>query len=220
MSSDGAPRTASRVPTAAATELRAYAYVDRMQPNFAAYIGSIVAGDPPVAGMAELYVELAPGNEVFRLADAALKSADVRPGWQIVEREFGMLELHGFSPDAARHAGEAILELLGVEVNQRKRAEIASMQTISNVDPYQAQLINRMKRGSLLVPGETLFILELAPAAYATIAANEAEKAADIKIVEVSVVGRFGRIFLTGSESEVRAAREAAVAAVSAIVGV
>lgn len=200
-------------------ELRAYAYIDRMQPNFAAYIGAAVAGDPPVAGMSELYIEVAPGNEVFRVVDLAVKSSDVRPGWQIVEREFGMLEIHSASPDSVKHAGEAILISLGLNKSQRKKPEIGSAQVISNVDAYQAQLINRMKRGSLLIPGQTLYIMEVTPAAYVVVAANEAEKAANISIVEITPTGRFGRLYLAGSESEVRAAQQASVAAIEAIEG-
>ncbi|MCL5959865.1 MAG: BMC domain-containing protein [Chloroflexi bacterium] len=190
-----------------------------MQPNFAAYIGAAVAGDPPVAGMSELYIEVAPGNEVFRVVDLAVKSSDVRPGWQIVEREFGMLEIHSASPDSVKHAGEAILISLGLNKSQRKKPEIGSAQVISNVDAYQAQLINRMKRGSLLIPGQTLYIMEVTPAAYVVVAANEAEKAANISIVEITPTGRFGRLYLAGSESEVRAAQQASVAAIEAIEG-
>lgn len=200
-------------------ELRAYAYIDRMQPNFAAYIGCAVAGDPPVAGMSELYVEVAPGNEVFRVVDLAVKSADVRPGWQIVEREFGMLEIHSSSPDSVRYAGEMILSTLGMSRSQVKKPEIGSAQIITNVDPYQAQLINRMKKGSLVVPGDTLYILEVSPAAYIVVAANEAEKAANINIVEITPVGRFGRLYITGSQSEVKAAQEASIAAINALSG-
>jgi len=200
-------------------ELRAYAYIDRMQPSFAAYIGAAVAGDPPVAGMSELYIEVAPGNEVFRVVDLAVKSSDARPGWQIVEREFGMLEIHSASPDSVKHAGEVILVSLGLNKGQRKKPEIASSQVISNVDAYQAQLINRMKRGSLLIPGQTLYIMEVTPAAYIVVAANEAEKAASVSIVEITPTGRFGRLYIAGSESEVRAAQQASVAAIQMIEG-
>ncbi|MDA8188466.1 MAG: BMC domain-containing protein [Dehalococcoidales bacterium] len=200
-------------------EVRAYVYIDRMQPSFAALIGCTVAGDPPVAGMSELYIEVAPGNEVFRVVDLAVKSADVRPGWQIVEREFGMLEIHSASPDSVRHAGEIILSSLGMSKDQANKPEVGSTQIITNVDAYQAQLINKMKRGSLVIPGETLYIMEVTPAAYIVAAANEAEKAANINIVEITPVGRFGRLYLAGPQSEVKAAQEASVAAIRALAG-
>jgi hypothetical protein len=200
-------------------QLRAYCFLDRMQPQFASFVGTLTQGDLPIAGMASLYVEIAPGNEVFRLVDIAVKATEARPGAQVVEREFGMLELHSFSQEAVKIAGAAILERLGLDVRQRKRPEIASLQIITNVDPYQAQLLNRMRRGSMLVPGETLFVLECSPAAYVTLAANEAEKATTIKLVTFSSVGRFGRLYMSGTESQVLAARNAAVEALEAIEG-
>ncbi len=193
------------------TELRAYAVVDRMQPQYAAFVGTTVSGDIPVAGMSQLYIEVAPGNEVFRISDVALKAADVKPASLVIEREFGMLEIHSYDQSAVLAAGQAVLNSLGLRESDRVKPVIASAQVISNVDPYQAQLINRFRRGSMLVPGETLFVLECSPAAYITIAANEAEKGADIKIINIANVGRFGRLFISGTESEVLAAKAAAV---------
>ena len=201
------------------SELRAYALIDRMQPQFAAYVGATVQGDVPVAGMAELYVEMAPANEVFPVANAALKAADVRPATQFIEREFGLLEIHSFDQSAVRAAGSAILEYLDARESDRLRAKVASSQIITNVDPYQAQLINKFRRGALLVPGQTLCVMEVAPAAYAGLAMNEAEKAASINVVYVANAGRFGRIFLSGSESEALTARDAATAALDAMEG-
>jgi ethanolamine utilization microcompartment shell protein EutL len=194
--------------------LRSWVYIDRMQPQYAAYAGTTIQGDVPIAGMAELFVEVAPSNEVFRVADVALKAADVRPATQFIEREFGLLEVHAFEPAAVQAAGRAILEYTGLTVADAIRPEIASYQVITNVDPYQAQLINKMRRGALLVPGRTMLVLEVAPAAYVTLAVNEAEKAANIEVVYLSNVGRFGRTFLSGSESEVLAARDAALSAI------
>lgn len=200
-------------------ELRAYALIDRMQPQFAAYVGATVQGDVPVAGMAELYVEMAPANEVFPVANAALKAADVRPATQFIEREFGLLEIHSFDQSAVRAAGSAILEYLDAQESDRLRAKVASSQIITNIDPYQAQLINKFRRGALLVPGQTLCVMEVAPAAYAGLAMNEAEKVASINVVYVANAGRFGRLFLSGSESEALTARDAATAALDALEG-
>jgi ethanolamine utilization microcompartment shell protein EutL len=200
-------------------ELRAYAVIDRMQPQYAAFVGTTVNGDIPIAGMSQLYMEVAPGNEVFRIADVALKSAEVKPASMIVEREFGMLEVHASDQAAVLASGRAVLEYLGLTEDDRVRPQIASAQVITNVDPYQAQLINRFRRGSMLVPGETLFVMETAPAAYVAVAANEAEKAAGIKIIQISNVGRFGRMFVSGSESEVLAAKEAAMAIIEGMSG-
>lgn len=190
-----------------------------MQPQYAAFVGSTVVGDIPIAGMSQLYVEVGPGNEVFRIADIVLKSSMVKPAVLLVEREFGLLEIHAEDQAAVKQGSETILEYLGLTVDQKVKPQIATKQIITNVDPYQAQLINKFRRGSMLVPGEALFILELAPAGYIVLAANEAEKATNINLIHLTNVGRFGRLFLSGTESEVLAAQEAAVAAIEAQVG-
>ena len=199
--------------------LRTYSFIDRLQPQCAAHIAATCQGDVPVAGMAELFVEMSPGNEVFNVADVALKAASVRPALQIIEREFGLLELHSESQAEVLAAGAAILSELNLQESDRLKPAIASTQFITNIHPYQAQLLNKFRKGALLIPGESLFVLEVAPAAYAGLAANEAEKAATIKVVEIRAVGRFGRTFLAGTESEVATARDAAVGALSSLEG-
>jgi ethanolamine utilization microcompartment shell protein EutL len=202
------------------SSLRTYAFIDRMQPQCAAHVAATSPGDVPVAGMAELFIEMAPGNEVFRAADIALKAAGVRPALQIVEREYGLLEIHSEQQAEVLASGQAILDELGLTENDRIKPLVSSTQFITNVHAYQAQLLNKWRKGSLLMPGDSLFILECAPAAYIALAANEAEKAADIKVIEIRAVGRFGRMFLSGTESDVRTAMEAAVAALEEITGV
>jgi len=199
--------------------LRAYCYLDRMQPQYAAFVGTVTQGDLPVEGMASLYVEMAPGNWVFRVVDVAVKATDAKPGAQIVEREFGMFEIHSPSQSDVLRAGEMVLAELGLEVTSRVRPEIASVQVITNVNPYQAQLLNRFTRGSMLVAGETMLVLECAPAAYINLAANEAEKAAPVSLMHVASVGRFGRLWMSGSEADVLAARDAAVTAIDSVEG-
>jgi hypothetical protein len=193
--------------------LRCYCYLDRMQPQFAAFIGTVTQGDLPTEGMAALYVEMSPGNEVFRMVDIAVKATEAKPGAQIVEREFGMFEVHSLSQAAVIEAGNVVLERLALKVDDRMRPEIASIQVITHVDPYQAQLLNRFRRGSMLVSSETLLVLECAPAAYINYACNEAEKNANIKLIHVASVGRFGRMWLSGTEAEIITARNAAVQA-------
>jgi hypothetical protein len=199
--------------------LRVYSYLDRMQAQYAAFVGTITQGDLPTEGMASLYVEVAPGNEVFRLVDIAVKSTEAKPGAQIVEREFGMFEVHSRNQAEVLEAGRIILDRLGLNVAERIKPFIASVQIITNVDPYQAQLLNRFRRGSMLVPGETMLVLECAPAAYINYACNEAEKGANIKILHISSVGRFGRMWLSGSEAEILTARNAAVKALEGLEG-
>jgi ethanolamine utilization microcompartment shell protein EutS len=200
-------------------QLRTYAFVDRMQPQAAAHVASTCQGDVPIAGMAELYIEVAPGNEIFRCADIALKAADVRPALQVVEREFGLLEIHARSQAEVQAAGQAVLEYLKLTEADRIKPKVASAMFVTNVNPYQAQLINKWRKGNLLIPGQSLYVLEVSPAAYVTLAANEAEKAADISIIEVRALGRFGRLFISGTESNVQAAAAAAIAALEELEG-
>lgn len=199
--------------------LRCYCYLDRMQPQYASFVGTITQGDLPTEGMAALYVEMSPGNEVFRVVDIAVKATEGRPGAQIVEREFGMFEVHSPNQAAVIEAGEVVLSRLGLNAEDRIRPEVVSIQVITRVDPYQAQLINRFRRGNMLVAGETMLVLECAPAAYINYASNEAEKAASIKIVHISSVGRFGRMWLSGTEAEILTARDAAVRALESLNG-
>ena len=200
--------------------LRCYCFIDRMQAQYAAFVGTITQGDLPVEGMAALFVEMSPGNEVFRVVDIAVKATESKPGAQIVEREFGMFEVHSLNQAAVLEAGQVVLDRLGLRKEDRIKPQVVSTQVITRIDPYQSQLINRFRRGSMLVPGETMLVLECAPAAYINYACNEAEKKANIKIVHVSSVGRFGRMWLSGSEAEIVTARNAAVAALESLEGI
>ena len=199
--------------------LRCYCYLDRMQPKYAAFVGTVTQGDLPTEGMASLYIEMAPGNEVFRTVDIAVKATEARQGEKIGEREFGMFEVHSHNQAAVIEAGRIVLQRLGLNIEDRIRPQVASVQLITNVDPYQAQLLNRFRRGSMLVPGQTLLVVECFPAAYINYACNEAEKKASIDIIHVSSVGRFGRMWLSGTESEAKTARDAATRALEDLEG-
>jgi hypothetical protein len=201
-------------------QLRVYCYLDRMQSEVAAFVGTITQGDLPVEGMASLYVEMAPGNEVFRTVDIAIKATEAKPGAQVVEREFGMFEVHSFNQAAVLESGRIVLDRLGLVKEDRIKPMVYSSNLITRVDPYQAQLLNRFRRGSMLVAGETLFVLEVAPAAYIMLAANEAEKKATVKIIHISSVGRFGRMWMSGTEAEMVTARDAAIQAMENLEGV
>ncbi len=199
--------------------IRALMQIDNLQPKFAAYNGATVQGSVPLSGDTVLIGELAPGNGVFGLIDKALKASSVEATSQLVEREFGFFILRSQSNAEVSAARDAILSELGASLTERLKPSVASTQIITSVEPYQAQLLNKWRKGSLLVPGQTLGIIECAPAAYISIAANEAEKAAEIDIVEVRAVGRFGRLFISGSENSVKAGVEAAVTAIEAVEG-
>ena len=195
-------------------QLRTYAFIDSMQPQYAAFLAAELDGDVPLAKMAELWLELAPGSEIYNLLDVALKDSDAKPGLQMVEREFGVLEIHSFDLESVKDAGEIILKACGLEVSHRLKPRVISSKMINKVNPYQAQQINKTRKGTLLLPGQSLLVFEVEPAAYIVLAANEAEKSSNVQLVHFNPFGRFGRLFLAGSESEIKAAREAAIAAV------
>lgn len=199
--------------------LRAYVFLDSLQPQLAAFIGSTAKGFLPLGGMASLFVETAPGMIINRVTDVALKATRCVPGVQVVERAFGLLELHDFDKGEVMSAGQVICDYLGVGVEDRIKPEVVSNQIIRSVEPYQAQLINRNRSGSMLLPRQSLFIFETEPAAYVVLAANEAEKAANINLVELRPYGAFGRLYMGGTEAEIDAASEAAVAAINAVGG-
>lgn len=190
--------------------LRTYVFLDSLQPQLAAYIGSTAKGFLPVAEMASLFIEIAPGIAINRITDVALKATKVKPALQVVERAFGLLEVHEADQGEVLQAGAAILKHLELKEEDRLAPQIVSNQIIRSVEPYQAQLVNRNRSGSMLISGQSLFILETEPAGYIAYAANEAEKAANVTLVDVRPYGAFGRLYLAGTESEIDSAREAA----------
>lgn len=200
-------------------ELRSYVYLDSLQPQHAAYIGTVAQGFLPLPGDASLWIEIAPGIEINRITDIAVKSASVRPGVQIVERLYGLLEVHSNRQGEARAAGKAILETLGVRREDGIKPRVISTQIIRNLDPHHSQMINRTRRGQMILAGQTLYVLEVEPAAYAALAANEAEKAAMINILDVHAVGSFGRLYLGGEERDILAAASGALAALENVPG-
>jgi hypothetical protein len=200
-------------------ELRSYVYLDRLQSQHASYIGTVALGFLPLPGDASLWIEISPGVEINRITDVALKSAVVRPGVQFVERLYGLLEIHSSNQGEVKAAGRAILQALGVRERDSLKPEVVSSQIIRNIDPYQAQIINRNRRGQMLLAGQTLYVLEVKPAAYAALAANEAEKAALINILQVQAVGSFGRLYLGGEERDIKAGADAALGALVNVAG-
>lgn len=200
-------------------ELRTYVLIDSMQPQYAAFTGSTLSGDVPVAGMAEIFIELSPASEVYETLDVALKSMDVKPAQLQVGREFGTLEIHSFFQEAVITAGQAALTRLNLSEQDRTAPEVVSVKTVTNVDAYEAQLVNKRSYGGLLLQGQTLCVLEVVPAGYIVLAANEAEKAANITLVHYAPSGRYGRLYLAGMEAEINVAREAAVQAINGLSG-
>ena len=201
------------------TELRSYVFLDSLQPQHAAYMGTVALGFLPLPGDTSLWVEISPGIEINRITDVALKATAVRPGVQVVERLYGLLEVHASKQGETRAAGKAILEALGAREQECLKPRVVSSQIIRNIDPHQTQLINRTRKGQMILAGQTLYVLEVQPAAYAALAANEAEKAALINILEIQAVGSFGRLYLGGQEQDILAGSSAALTAIESVVG-
>jgi hypothetical protein len=200
-------------------ELRSFVYLDRLQPQFAAYIGANARGYIPVPGMAATLVEISPGVLINQVTDAAVKAADVRPGLMVVERHFGVLEFHSRAQAAVKQAGSAVLKSLGLKEEDRIKPTILSSQIIHKVNAYHAQMVNVSRLCSMLLPGQDLYILEVQPAAYITIASNEAEKNSPITLVDVRTYGAVGRLYLGGKQSDVERAAGAAETAIRNISG-
>lgn len=197
-------------------ELRSFIFLDRLQPQTMCYLGTWVKGALPRADYAAQIIEVAPGLDIEPLTDVALKHAHVSAGILLVERQFGYLEMHG-PPSAVRSAADAVLGQLGADSQSALKPEILASRIVPKIDRQHAFLVNRNKVGSMALPGQSMFVLEMQPASYAILAANEAEKAARITVVDYRMIGATGRVYLTGVESEVRAAAEAAESALQAV---
>jgi hypothetical protein len=173
----------------------------------------------PLEYEAAAFIEIAPGIAINQLTDAALKSTTCRPGMQIVERAYGMLELHDKDKGQVEAAVDAIVSRMDARREDRMKPRIISSQIITGIDGHQSQLINRMRHGDVIVAGQTLYILEVHPAAYAALAANEAEKASEIHLLEMISFGAFGRLWLGGGEDDIREAAKAAESALRGVTG-
>jgi ethanolamine utilization microcompartment shell protein EutL len=191
------------------SELRSFIFLDQLQPQTLCTLATWIRGSLPRAGMASQIIEVAPGLDIEPLTDVALKHAEVQAGVLVVERQFGYLEIHG-SQSAVRSAAMAVLLELDADASDAIQPKVLASKIVTNLDHLHAFLINRTKRGHMALAGESMFVLEMQPAAYAILATNEAEKATDIKVVDYRMMGATGRVYLTGRDADVRAAAEAA----------
>ncbi|WP_374378817.1 hypothetical protein [Dongia sp.] len=192
-------------------ELRSFIFIDQLQPQTLCYMASGMRGRLPRTHMAAQIIEVAPGLDIESLTDTALKHAEVSGGMLVVERQFGYLEFHSRSTAAVKSAADAVLDELGARREQATKPQILASKIVTRIDNGHAFLINRNKSGSMILPGESLFVLEMQPASYAILATNEAEKHADIKVIDFRMFGATGRVYLSGEESNVRMGAEAAL---------
>ena len=189
-------------------DLRVYLTLESLQPQFAAYLGTPTRarGYPPFAGQHALIIEVAPGLMIERVIDLALKAdPDLEPGILFVERQFGILEIHGNDKAKLLQAGQAMLDGLGLGASEPLAAKILYTDVIEDIADQHAVIINRNRQASMVLPGETLLIVEMVPALYAAIAANEAEKVApDLTLVDVQMIGAAGRLYMSGKTEDVK----------------
>jgi hypothetical protein len=207
----------------AGPELRVYLPVEDLQRQFAAYLGTPTRarGYPPYAGQHALIVEVAPGLAIHRVVDLALKSVpSVEPGILFVERQFGVLEVHSEHLEEVQAAGRAILDGLGAAAADQLKPRILYDDVIEKVTDQHAVIINRTREASMLLPGDTLLVFEMTPALFAAVAANEAERAAPGNtLIDVSMIGAAGRVYISGTREGVTAARDAIRRVLDAVKG-
>ncbi len=202
-----------------AIELRGALVIDEMQPQFAAIVAANTDGFFPVAGECAFWLEVRPGIVINRLMDVALKSCDVKPGALITERSYGTLEVHGPDQGQVREAGRRMLQAAGVRAEDGLRPNLMTDEIIRAIDDHQAMMINKSRAGMLVLGRDTLYTLEVNPAVWVLLAANEAEKAAPIRLVGLGNNGAVGRLRLAGSDAAVEAAVAAAQRALAGVAG-
>ena len=200
--------------------LRTYCFLDSLQPQLTAHVCSTCRGFWPVPYEAALFVEIAPGMAIHGLLDRALKSTRVHPATIVIERAFGMVMLLSEDKGEVLAAGDAILDALNHSVEDRMKPRLVTNQVIRAIEPDHAQCVNKIRYGSMITPGESLLIIESEPAAYIALAANEAEKAANVRLLECQSFGAFGRLYMAGTEAEIDAASQAANDALQSINGI
>lgn len=205
------------------TELRVYLPINDLQPQFAAWLSSPTRarGYPPFEGQNSLIIEVAPALAIHHIADLALKVApDMEPGLLFTERMFGLMELHSENIDELNAAGKAILDGIGAKATDQLAPKVLYHDIIEDLSDQHAIILNRSRDGSILVPGVSLLIFEMAPALFACVAANEAERAApEATINDVQMMGASGRIFMSGTTEDMEKARDAIIATLESVKG-
>jgi hypothetical protein len=200
-------------PKSEGTELRVYLLVEDLQQQFAAYMSTPTRarGYPPYEGQHSLIIEVAPGLAIERVIDLALKSVpEVEPGILFVERQFGVLEVHSSDIELVKRAGRAILDGISASADDQLRPRILYSDVIENITDQHAIILNRNRQASMVMPGQSLLVYEMTPALFATVAANEAEKAApEVTLVDVQMIGAAGRVYMSGTMECVTKARDA-----------
>lgn len=205
------------------TELRVYLPIEDLQPQFAAYMATPTRarGYPPFVGDHSLIIEVAPALAIHRIADLALKAApDLEPGILFTERHFGLLEIHASDRTMVMEAGQAILKGIDCKAEDQLKPQVLFTDIIEDISDQHAVIYNRMREASMILPGQSLLVYEMAPALFAAMAANEAEKAAPlVTLVDVQMMGASGRISMAGETPQLKIAQDTISDVLNSMVG-
>jgi len=200
-------------------QLRAYVFIDSIQPQLAQFMAKTNRVYDPREYDAALFLEIAPAMEIHAKIDQALKATRVRLGSLVTERVFGMMQIHHSDQGEVRAAGQAVLTASGLQESDRAKCRILQNKVIRAIEQDHAIAFTGMSAGNMALQGESVLIMEAEPAAYLSIACNEALKAARVKLIDIRVFGATGRLILTGPEAEIDVAAEAATQALEQLNG-
>jgi len=191
-------------------ELRTLIFIDSLQPQLAQFIAKDNRVYDPAEYDASLLLEIAPAMEIHSMIDMALKSTNVRLGSVVTERQFGMMLVQHANQGEVKEAGRAVLNATGLTENDRAEVKLLTNKIIRGVEQDHAIMFTGSARGNMVLAGESVLIMETTPAAYLAVACNEALKAANVKLVQIQPFGASGRLIMSGTESEIDSAAEAA----------
>ena len=204
-------------------ELRVYLKLQSLKRQFAAYMGSPTRarGYVPLEGMHSLIIEIAPALAIHHVSDIALKSVpEAEPGILYTERQFGILELHSENAEDVERAGSAVLAAIGARPEDQLKPQILYTGIVESLTDAHAVILNRNREASMILPEESLLLVEMVPALFAAYAANEAEKVAPkATLVDCQMIGASGRLFVSGDKAELETARDHIVKVLADIKG-
>ena len=192
-------------------ELRVFTFLDSLQPQLAQYIAKDNRVYDPAEYDAAIFVEIAPAMEIHTMIDQVLKRTKVRLGSVVTERHFGMMQIHHGDQGEVREAGRIVFDETGLSVADRAPVKLLTNNIIRGVEQDHAIFFTGLSKGNMVVAGESMLIMETTPAAYLAMACNEALKAATVKLITITPFGATGRLIMSGPESEIDSAAEAAM---------
>ncbi len=192
-------------------QLRTYIFIDQMQPQLAQFIAKDNRVYDPNEYDAAIMLELAPAMEIHRMIDLALKSTSVRLGSVVTERQYGLMQIQHPDQGEVQAAGASVLEQTGLTPMDRAKLSIHTNMVIRGIEQDHAIYFTGTSKGNMVLANESVFILEVSPAAYLTVACNEALKAANIKLISIRPFGATGRLVMSGPESEIDSGVKAAL---------